>query len=452
MIVRMRISLNFGRTNQEQAELFRSPLLSRSRITRNLLVSLSLHGIALLTVPLVLQALLPEDDRWYYAMLADWKPVVVRLQQPSDADSHAAGSRSTDGRAIEVPDLPRHTDARETLLQPRLPADLAPALDAPVPRAIFWTATTPETSQPSTVKPGHEGEKAQAPHLEAKPAFAKPNRESKTDTIALARAALAASASLPVNPSTVAPIRLRDTSAKTKEPNPDVPISFDSSQGDPVSVLSLHQRPVAPTELWTIPLGNQVSSARFLAGSPAGAGRIPFLIWPGARAEMMPDGSIKVTHPLNGAFDVVIQASEDLSETGKVLSSPTVQLVYLRVGAPREWILEYGLPSKAPGDDSANLSPMIVRLETPAPVQAPYPRITVVPPSSAAPLKERVMIYGVLGASGRLEGLRTIGTREQPWAASLMHSLENWEFRPATRDGLPVGVEILLIVPSDTTL
>jgi hypothetical protein len=35
-------------------------------------------------------------------------------------------------------------------------------------------------------------------------------------------------------------------------------------------------------------------------------------------------------------------------------------------------------------------------------------------------------------------------------ASFLLHALQQWQFRPATQNGQPTPVEVLLIIPSET--
>ncbi len=61
--------------------------------------------------------------------------------------------------------------------------------------------------------------------------------------------------------------------------------------------------------------------------------------------------------------------------------------------------------------------------------------------------EERVFVHGMLDPQGRLRSLRLIGDAPPADKDLLMESLNRWEFRPASRGGKPVALEVLLIVP-----
>lgn len=60
------------------------------------------------------------------------------------------------------------------------------------------------------------------------------------------------------------------------------------------------------------------------------------------------------------------------------------------------------------------------------------------------------MVHGILTPEGRFEQLALVFPGELEKKDLLMSSLKRWTFRPATRDGVPSAIEILLIIPSQT--
>jgi hypothetical protein len=145
----------------------------------------------------------------------------------------------------------------------------------------------------------------------------------------------------------------------------------------------------------------------------------------------------------------VMQSSsnEAFPEGADALSGRPIYTVYLEVGAPKEWIMQYCVPD-APGPIQTG---NIVALGNPAPVRAPYPLVTVRPPEDWSHGADYLLVHGFLDASGRFRNLRILPHR-QPDARSsdaLLQYLGYWEFRPAVQDGRPVMVEVILAVPPD---
>lgn len=183
------------------------------------------------------------------------------------------------------------------------------------------------------------------------------------------------------------------------------------------------------TEAGTIPPAGGALSASTLARSPAVL-------------------ATQVTHPTTGVFDVVVQSSgfEGFPESAGVLSGKPIYSVYLAVGAPKDWILQYCIPaSEAEGPEVIG---SVVRLGTPPALTAPYPKTTFRPPVHHRP-GGYLMVHGFIGANGRFHDIRVLGTGDAQEHAGAIAILEQWEFRPATRQGQPVRVEMLLAIPAE---
>ena len=149
-------------------------------------------------------------------------------------------------------------------------------------------------------------------------------------------------------------------------------------------------------------------------------------------------------HPENGVFDVVIVESwpfQDVPEAAGKLSGRPVYMVYLNVGLSSEWILQYCVPG-----NSVRMTGNVVYLGNPVPVKAPYPRKTTLPPLNMLPSTRRAILHGYLDETGRFKNLKAIGGEVKSTGA-ILPFLAAWEFRPATRDGKPIEVEVLLGIP-----
>lgn len=163
------------------------------------------------------------------------------------------------------------------------------------------------------------------------------------------------------------------------------------------------------------------------------------------KMEQWPDGTVVLIFPKDGKFDVVVVESafpEALSDLAKRLSGRPVYTAYLDVGAGREWTLHYCLAEKRP---EAQQSSMVVTLEDPPPLHAPYIQRAELPPAEEWKSSRYQVFHGYLTAGGKLE--RVTGVRAGLRAENLLKSFSRWEFRPATRSRAPVEIEVLLVIP-----
>jgi hypothetical protein len=159
---------------------------------------------------------------------------------------------------------------------------------------------------------------------------------------------------------------------------------------------------------------------------------------------------LRVIHPSNGVFDVVVvqsSASETFPERADALSGRPIYTVYLQVGAPKEWILQYCVPNMAGPMQSGS----IVTLGNPESVGAPYPTVTVRPPEDWSHGTDYLLVHGFLDESGRFREMKILQSSQpaSPTSDALLQYLAYWEFRPALQDGRPVKVEVILAVPPD---
>jgi hypothetical protein len=168
------------------------------------------------------------------------------------------------------------------------------------------------------------------------------------------------------------------------------------------------------------------------AGNPSLAGSIP----------------IRILHPENGVFDIVVERAaplEDIPEGNGLLKGRPVYTVYLKLGTPKEWILQYCVPKMS--DGIVQRSASVIQLGNPAPVKAPYPRITLMPPLAMVARSRRTVLHGFIDSRGQFRGLQVVREEDQEYLSRIAPFLQYWEFRPATRDGQPVEVEMLLVIP-----
>ena len=90
----------------------------------------------------------------------------------------------------------------------------------------------------------------------------------------------------------------------------------------------------------------------------------------------------------------------------------------------------------------------VVQGETPL-IRAPIPyRKTEpieLPPSSGQ--AERVQISASVGLDGRLDQISVLTKASPAITKALVEDMLQWEFKPATRDGNAVGVEVVIEIP-----
>ena len=156
---------------------------------------------------------------------------------------------------------------------------------------------------------------------------------------------------------------------------------------------------------------------------------------------------IKTIHPENGVFDIVIMQSALAADTGEaeaVLSGRPVYTVYLRPGGNADWILRYCATDSAGATRATGTS---VQLGNPRPVRPPFTRSTVMPSVPLPSRKRGTMIHGFLTAKGQFRDLQAVRAEDAELVASLEPFLRQWDFRPATRSGAPIEVEVLLVIP-----
>ena len=80
-----------------------------------------------------------------------------------------------------------------------------------------------------------------------------------------------------------------------------------------------------------------------------------------------------------------------------------------------------------------------------AAIDAPWP-FRIMRPTVTGLSGDYTLLHGIVDTSGRFERL-TLVTSDETATKELMPALQQWEFRPASRDGQPTAVEILLIIP-----
>jgi len=151
----------------------------------------------------------------------------------------------------------------------------------------------------------------------------------------------------------------------------------------------------------------------------------------------------KITMPRDGQFgSVVVGASleDQFPEMTRVWAGRLAYTVYLHVGLARSWILQYSLPMT----DEAATAGSISRIDAPWPFNIVRPNLDADPSES-----EAIMVHGFVNQAGHFEGLKIVFPPQFPQTQFVLASLEQWQFRPAARNGQLARVEVLLIIPEE---
>ncbi len=170
--------------------------------------------------------------------------------------------------------------------------------------------------------------------------------------------------------------------------------------------------------------------------SAGGSARAPGLAIPGVT---------RLTLPEDGKFGVIVvgsAAAAPYPESVGALGGKMVYTVYLRVGLRKSWILQYCLLKNAEQRTATKGSA--------TPVDAPWPFLILRPDRLANSDSDYVVVHGMITSEGRFDQLSLVFPEDLEAKTLLLKSLNEWAFRPASRDGQPIQVEILLIIPRET--
>lgn len=152
-------------------------------------------------------------------------------------------------------------------------------------------------------------------------------------------------------------------------------------------------------------------------------------------------GATLVTVPRDGRFGSVIvgdSLQDRYPEVADMWSGRLTYSAYLHVGLAKSWILQYSLPRSA----DASSAGTVARLDAPWPYSIVRPNLD--PGSIDA---DALMIHGFVNQTGRFDTLTIVFPEGFPKAQFVLAALQKWQFRPASQDGQPARVEVLLIIP-----
>jgi len=351
----------------------------------------------------------------------------------------------------------------QTLIQPDISEPVQLKVETPVPSVTIWTpkvtpvkvivAPQPQPATASDVKPS-----VKAPNLEVNLADL-PISSTDYPTEAL-----------PVFPSSTSPLTVHGPKVVQLSP---VTATQPSAQPTPTAVMSISDlrmpdgtatlppinETAAQSEFGTLAPGQPSTGNRSSvtggqgiehpAGDSGQPGGVP---GPGngtrtgsGTGSGTDDGptTVQFNLPKNGQFGaVVVGASLEAKypELSGVWSDRVAYTVYLHVGLSKSWILQYSLPRSTEAQDSGNVS----RLEAPWPYNIVRPNLA--PDSLNA---DALLVHGYVNEAGKFESLGVAFPPDFQAAQFVLDALNQWQFRPAARNGLVQKVEVLLIIPEE---
>jgi hypothetical protein len=101
-----------------------------------------------------------------------------------------------------------------------------------------------------------------------------------------------------------------------------------------------------------------------------------------------------------------------------------------------DWILWFAERNQRPGDTPSMRAPILFRkVELVQTVDLP------------AQTQQRFQLAGTITKEGRIEGISMLTKAVSVIEQTLIRDLASWEFKPATRDGTPVDVEVVVEIP-----
>jgi hypothetical protein len=471
----------------EELELFKSVMTNRRPKFRAFFGSLAVHVAVLALIVAVSRYL-----SWYHEDDVDWsqfhaEPLRLHLAERIFFNASAPGVQKGAGThpdragksAIEaklhsaVPDglqLPTlHKPVRDSsplILQPDLEPQ-APRPPAALPALAFWARQAPDLPRPrprEVVAPGRTETPSPAPKPAGPPVLEETTPQAHITDVKIASTKKSAEtpASLLVPNTATVPVLIRAvTDPRTA--------SFEAFSGQPVNIIALAAERSGARNV-EIPRGFQNIPNAAAAGDGASRGTeresspgpavggtrqggtqqsgasVPPLPVEASTPVAAPPELIRIQHPANGNFDVVITQSlvrDDLPDLSRMLSGSPVYTVYLSVGDLKDWLLEYCVPAR----ENKQRSPYQIDVDDAGSVTPPYPISTIIPDSIRAQQSAKpIVLRGLLTAAGSVQVAKLSETGN-----SLMYQLvalvSQWQFRPALRNNKPIDVEVLLVIP-----
>jgi hypothetical protein len=385
------------------------------------------------------------------------KPARAGQTRPNLHRNNVKPASSSQQHAPAMRQTAKLTPGPQTLIQPDLQQQADLTQQIPLPQVEEWSPSKTPAKKivlPQSVQPAAA---AVTPSLE------NPNQETNPADVDLAASDLL-SAKLPVPAGTTSPVT--DPFTQQSQLPPSMAAQF-AAEATPAAILSASDL-VLKDGTAVLPPVNQTAAANaqgdsltgnasfypsgkagigqgaggnandpgsgVALGSPGGSGTDA-----GFNANSQPTVT-PIALPMNGHFGAVVVGDaldSRFPEATHLWGDRIAYTAYLHVGLAKSWLMQYSLPSSA--DTGAG---SVARLEAPWPYDIVRPNID--PGSVDA---EAILIHGLVNQSGRFESLSVVFPTDLQRAQFVLSALSQWQFRPASQDGQPTAVEVLLIIP-----
>jgi len=390
----------------------------------------------------------------------------------SAKDTLPPGSRLAPPRSVHLQLHP----APQTLVQPDLPPNLLLPQQTPIPAVLMWS---PKNAPLKTIVPPPPQETTTA---DVRPSIDPPNEELKLAEIPISSTAFVTEA-LALLPTTTSPVvidapqrveQVPETASKPfdpptlarvmsisdfhlKEGTITLPLANETAASDSSETLTSSGHSQSSTQAGE---GNSASHPHGIGvaqiagnGSDTSSAAVTAVALHAANAG--PDqgagtssgsvddpATVRIALPKDGKFGVVVvgaSLTEEYPELAALWGGRMAYTVYLHVGLAKSWVLQYSLPRAEEAAAAGNIS----HLEAPWPYDIVRP--TLAPGDSNG---EAIMVHGFVNAAGHFEQLAIVFPPEFRQTAFVLRALQQWQFKPAMRNGQLTTVEVLLIIPS----
>jgi hypothetical protein len=102
-----------------------------------------------------------------------------------------------------------------------------------------------------------------------------------------------------------------------------------------------------------------------------------------------------------------------------------------------DWIVWFAEREPKPGDTPLMRAPVPLR-------KVQVVREPAVPGNRAG---QRILIAATLAKDGKPGAVSVLTKTASPMEEAVIHDMMSWEFKPATRNGVPVDVEVVMEIP-----
>ena len=367
------------------------------------------------------------------------KPKIEAPQTASNGAPHAPSPALPKGGGHD----------KQTLVQPGFHTHDSVQLKAPVPSVVVWT---PElATDKNIVLPAPNAPTS----AEAPPSIESPNEELQAVSDPVSCGRLTPLVDMQP-PGTTSPMISKTDSEIQMAPST---MSRSEEQPTPAAVLSVSDLRMREGSVVLPPVnqlhgpdpesrpgGESVAAAQPsepLAPAPQPATGTPTEENRDAAAAQL--NAVHVELPKDGRFGFVAIGSmdgEQYPEAFEMWNGRVAYTAYLHVGLSKSWVMQYAQTRAA----DAQSSGVVARLEAPWPYDILRPNL-----SSSQMTTDALIVHGTLSEAGKFESLAIAFPTKFPGADTVLQALKEWQFRPARQQGKAVSVEILLIIPDQSS-